>query len=168
MDGERLVPLGRIQGPYGVQGWVRIHSSTEPPEAILGYRPWLVAEAGGWRRRMPVDGRMHGTGLVARLEGVDDRDLARELAGADIAVERHRLPALPPGEYYWCDLLGLEVETRAARSLGRVTSLLETGANDVLVVSGDRERLVPFLPDQVVLEVDLSAGRIRVDWDPDF
>jgi 16S rRNA processing protein RimM len=105
---------------------------------------------------------------VAKLATVNDRDEARVLVGADIAVDRCQLPALAKDEYYWNDLVGFDVVTQNGASLGRVTGLMETGANDVLVVSGDRERLVPFIRNRVVLEVDAEARRIEVDWDPDF
>jgi 16S rRNA processing protein RimM len=114
------------------------------------------------------DGRPHGKGVVALLASCADREQAQALAGTEVAVRREQLPALAEGEYYWTDLIGLEVVCRDGRSLGRVTGLVETGANDVLVVQGDRERLLPFVPGPVVLAVDLVAGQVRVDWDPDF
>ncbi len=111
---------------------------------------------------------VQGKGLVAKLKGCDDRESARDLIGALIQVRRGDLAELEPGEFYWADLLGLKVETLSGTELGAVDNLLETGANDVLVVRGDRERLIPFLQGQVVHDVDLDKQRIRVDWDPDF
>jgi 16S rRNA processing protein RimM len=114
-------------------------------------------------------GRAHGKILVARLEGCDDRDAAEALVGYEIQVPRSRLPDdLAPGEYYWADLVGLRVETLGGVELGRIARLFETGANDVIVVEGKRERLLPYVWQQVVREVDLGAGVMRVDWDPDF
>lgn len=162
------VSMGRVSGVYGVRGWLRVRSDCEPAEQLLDYSPWQLKTAGGWRSHALEDGRAHGSGLVAKLAAVDDRDAARTLVGADIAVERSQLPALAEDEYYWTDLIGLEVVTREGARLGRVIGLMQTGANDVLVVSGDRERLVPFILGQVVREVDAAAGRIEVDWDPDF
>ncbi|NIM27681.1 MAG: ribosome maturation factor RimM [Gammaproteobacteria bacterium] len=162
------VTMGRVSGVYGVRGWLRVRSDCEPAEGLLGYSPWQLKTAGGWRSHALEGGRAHGSGLVAKLAEVDDRDQARTLVGADIAVDRSQLAPLADDEYYWSDLIGLEVVTREGTSLGRVTGLMETGANDVLVLSGDRERLVPFIRDQVVVRVDREAGRIEVDWDPDF
>jgi 16S rRNA processing protein RimM len=162
--GERLVPLGRIAGVFGVRGWVRVFSETRPRENILRYSPWLV---GGQRFRVE-EGRRHGKGIIAKLIGCDDRDRAAALVGQPVAVRRDQLP--PPGadELYWADLEGLMVETLDGASLGRVSRLFETGANDVMVVDGDRERLLPFVWDQVIKEVDFGSGVVRVDWDPDF
>lgn len=162
------VLLGRITGAWGVRGWVRVASDTEPAEGILAYRSWRIVRAGDSTEWRVESGRRHQGGLVVKLEGVDDRDAALALIGAEVAVQRAQLA--PPGEheYYWVDLLGAEVTTKEGRALGRVDRLLATGANDVLVVRGDRERLIPFIQDQVVLAVDLEAGRITVDWDPDF
>jgi 16S rRNA processing protein RimM len=167
-DAEGLVVLGRVSGLYGVRGWVKVFSFTEPRDRILGYSPWLLRESGAWRERVVTAGRPQGKGLVAALEGVTDRDQARLLMGAEIAVRPEQLPELEEGEYYWRDLIGLQVATTAGADLGTVTGLLETGANDVLVVRGERERLVPFLPGRVVTAVDLAAGTLTVDWDPDF
>ena len=160
--------MGRVSGVYGVRGWLRVRSDCEPAERLLGYSPWQLRTDRGWCSHPLEDGRPHGTGLLAKLQTVDDRDAARALVGADIAVERSQLPALTEDEYYWTDLIGLDVVTRSGALLGRVTAVMETGANDVLVVSGDRERLVPFIPDQVVISVDARARCIQVDWDPNF
>lgn len=163
-----LVTVGRICGLYGVRGWVRVFSHTDPREGIVRYSPWYLRLGGEWREVRLAEGRRQGKGVVARLEGCEDRDQAARLMGAEIAVRRDQLPPLPPGEYYWTDLEGLRVVTREGVELGVVARLMETGANDVLVVRGERERLVPYLPERVVLEVDLEGGVIRVDWDPDF
>jgi 16S rRNA processing protein RimM len=162
------VTMGRVSGVYGVRGWLRVRSDCEPAEQLLEYSPWQLKTAQGWCSHTLEDGRPHGSGLVAKLATVDDRDAARLLVGADIAVDRSQLPALADDEYYWNDLIGLDVVTQDGTLLGRVTGLMETGANDVLVVSGDRERLVPFIRDRVVLTVDAEARRIEVDWDADF
>lgn len=163
-----LILLGRISGLYGVRGWVKVYSYTEPRENILGFSPWHVRLGGEWQFREVAEGRVHGKGIVARLSDVEDRDAAAALVGADIAISRDRLPAPAPGEYYWTDLIGLRVFTLAGAELGVVDHLLETGANDVLVVQGERERLIPFIREQVVVEIDLERGVMRVDWDPDF
>lgn len=167
-EAQRPVILGRIAGVYGVKGWVRVHSHTAPRENILSYSPWLLRRNGGWEARAVEEGRRHGKGVVARLAGIDDRDVAVTFVGADIAVPRQRLGRLEAGGYYWTDLEGLEVVTVGGVGLGIVDHLFETGANDVMVVKGDRERLVPFVEPEVIRAVDFSSGRIVVDWDPDF
>ena len=162
------VTMGRVSGAFGVRGWLKVRSDCEPVEQLLAYSPWQIDTGTGWRSHVLVDGKVHGPGLVAKLAGIDDRDQARELSGADIAVDRSQLPALAEDEYYWNDLIGLGVVTRDGKELGRVSGLMQTGTNDVLVVSGERERLIPFIREQVVLAVDADARRIEVDWDPDF
>lgn len=166
----RRVLMGRIVGLYGVQGWIKIESWSEPRTRIFTYQPWLLVSAPGVEREVTgAKGRPQGKGLVAQLPGVDDRDAAEALVGQDIYVSRDLLP--PPGkdEFYWVDLEGLEVVTTEGVALGRVSHLFATGANDVVVVKdGTRERLIPFIQGSFVRSVDLSGGRMVVDWDPEF
>ena len=162
------VILGRVSGLYGVKGWVKVYSDTGPRENILKYKPWYLRRHGEWLPYEVEQGRLQGKGIVAKLVGCDDRDQAAELLQTEIAVLREQLPRLRSGVYYWSDLVGLAVVTTEAVELGSIDHLFETGANDVLVVKGDRERLIPFIKEQVVIEVDLHAGRMVVDWDPDF
>jgi 16S rRNA processing protein RimM len=161
-----MIVLGRIGGVYGVRGWVHVQSETQPIENILHYRPWYLGDRG--QVLDSLEGRRHGKGLVARLEGCDDRDRAAALVGAEIAVPRDRLPPPKADEFYWADLEGLAVETIAGRPLGRVDHLFATGANDVVCVQGERERLIPFVWGDVIRDVDFDLGRVLVDWDPDF
>ncbi|MEJ2059743.1 MAG: ribosome maturation factor RimM [Gammaproteobacteria bacterium] len=167
-DAEKRVVLGRVSGLYGVKGWVKVFSETQPRENILSYSPWQLKIQGEWQTRTVETGRRQGKGVVAKLEGCDERDAAAALMGAEIAVSRDQLPPLESGEYYWADLVGLQVETLDGVPLGVVDHLFETGANDVVVVKGARERLIPFVRPEVVREIDLAAGRMRVDWDPEF
>ena len=164
---NRLV-VGKVNGLFGVKGWIKLLSWTEPRERILSFPKWQLQLGGEWREWKVAEGRRHGKTIIVRLEGIGDRDQAVKLLGAEIAVSRDQLPPLKPGEYYWADLIGLEVQLLDGRSLGKVDSMMATGANDVLVVKGDRERLIPFVLDQVVREVNLESGLIQVDWDPDF
>ncbi|WP_372972308.1 ribosome maturation factor RimM [Marinobacter sp.] len=166
--------IGRITSVFGVKGWLKVYSYTDPVDGILNYRNWTLVHEG---KRIPAEleaGRRHGPGIVVKLKGIDDRDLAQTYGGAEIRVPLSELPPLPEGEYYWHQLEGLSVVTTEGERLGRVHHLMETGANDVLVVRADdasidqRERLIPYLPDQVVTEVDLAADRLVVDWDPEF
>ncbi len=164
--GGKVVPLGYISGVHGVNGLVKIHSWTRPRAAIFDYQPWLL---GAERRSVTIEsGREQGKTLVAALPDVKDRDAARALLDAEIAVFREQLPEPAADEYYWTDLVGLEVVTVNGEPLGTVARLMETGANDVLVVEGERERLIPYVHGRYVVGVDLEDGRVEVDWDPDF
>ncbi len=155
-------------GVFGVQGWVRVMSHTEPRKNILAYSNWQIRRGESWQTLKLLEGRLQGKGVVVRLEGLDDRDVARGLVGCDIAINRDELPPLADDEYYWSDLQGFDVVTTDGVVLGQVDHLFETGANDVLVVRGDREHLIPMVFEQYVKDVDLDAGRIEVDWDPEF
>ena len=159
--------LGRIDGLFGVKGWVKVYSYTEPREAVLDYKDWLLGREGRWQRVVLAEGKRHGKAVIARLEGIEDRDAAAELTGSDIGVDRDALPAPGDGHYYWADLEGLTVVHKDGTELGRVAYLMATGANDVLVVDGPSERLIPFVPGDVILDVEIAAGVNRVDWEGD-
>lgn len=165
MPHAELVIVGRIGAPHGVAGAVRISSATQPAENIEHYRPWLLGDGERFREVEVSWLRPHGAGYVAGIAGVTSRDQAEALRGSLIAVRRSALPDLEAGrEYYWQDLVGMTVCHPDGRVLGTVKNLLETGANDVLVVQGrPREVLIPFV-DGVVLDVDLTSGRMLVDW----
>ena len=164
-----LLSAGKINGVFGVKGWVKVFSFTDPRENILLYSPWLLRKNQQIKEIKVVNGQRHGDTVIAELAGIADRDAAAALMGAEILINRLQLPATAAGEYYWTDLVGLAVKNREGISLGVVDHLLETGANDVLVVKdGDVERLIPFIQQHTVLDIDLSAGSMIVDWDPDF
>ena len=169
---QKLIILGRVTGLYGVRGWIKVFSDTEPREGIANYSGWLLKRQHGWQRIAVESGRRQGKNIVVKLAGIDDRDMAATLSGCEIAITRDQLAAARPGEYYWLDLEGLNVVTTDGVELGIVDHLFETGANDVLVVreesNGARERLIPYLPGQVVTDVDLQEKRMIVDWDPEF
>ncbi|HWN30349.1 MAG TPA: ribosome maturation factor RimM [Burkholderiales bacterium] len=164
---EKMLVIGRIAAPYGVKGWIKIHPYTETIERLTRYSAWWLGKEGEWREAAVVQTRPQGKTLVAKLQGCDDRAAAQLLKNQHIAVQRSQLPAAKEGEYYWADLIGLEVVNLGGESLGVVSALFATGANDVLRVQGDRERLIPFIP-QVVREVNLDAALIRVDWELDY
>ena len=167
--GDKRLLLGKIVGLFGVDGWVKVESYTEPRVQIFKYRPWLLKRPDGEMEIDRAQGRAQGKGLVAALPGVGDRDAAADLIGAEIWVWRSALPRAKRGEYYWVDLEGADVVTTEGMVLGTVSHLFATGANDVMVVrDGERERMIPFVLNKFVHEVDLNAGRITVDWDPDF
>lgn len=173
----QLVTVGRIGAVHGVRGWVKIQSFTAPPEQIFAYQPWWLKLPEGEQRMEVADSVVHGNKLVAQLNRIEDREEARRFTQAEIRVDINSFPPLEAGEYYWHQLEGLRVfsDYEGLRvDLGRVIRLLETGANDVLVVRGDRdsidkrERLIPYLPEQTVVHVNLTSGEMVVDWDPDF
>ena len=165
---DDLLVMGRIAAPWGVKGWLRVTSYTEVAENLLEYLPWFLSLQGNWTQIKPVNGKVHGKGLVIQLEGCTDRDAAAGLSGTEIAIHRDQLPVAGPNEYYWDDLIGLQVVTEDGQAIGTIERLLETGSNDVLVVQGEREHLVPYILDQVIKAVDLDKGVIRVNWDIDF
>lgn len=162
------IVMGRIAAPYGVKGWVHVTTYTESSGNLLDYAPWYLHRQGQWQAVEIRSGRQHGKGLVVQLAGCADRDAAALLTGSDVGIYRAQLPPGRSGEYYWNDLLGLQVVTTNGAVLGVVDHLIATGANDVLVVTGEREHLVPFIKGQVIESVDLDSREIRVDWDPDF
>ena len=176
-DSEKLV-LGGISGVFGVKGWVKVFSETEPLENILSYSPWFVEVNKQWQAFKLVNGKKHGKAIIAQLEGINDRNQAEALKRARIAINASQLPATAENEFYWRDLKGLQVLNQAGYEFGQVVDILETGANDVLVIrssqaknkSNDRpkEFLIPYLWQRVILKVDLNVGLIEVDWEPDY
>jgi 16S rRNA processing protein RimM len=169
--------VGQLAGVFGVKGWLKVKSFTQPQENILQYTPWRLRTPSGLKF-VEVDAhQLRPQGLIVHLKGLDDRDEAAQIARYEIEVDVAKLPELQPGDYYWHQLIGLTVITSFTgqdQVLGEVADMLETGANDVLVVapragSADRrERLIPYVPDVYVQSVDLSAREIRVWWDPEF
>jgi 16S rRNA processing protein RimM len=164
-----FLDAGEISGVFGIKGLVKVFSFTDPRENILAYSPWILQKNNQTREVKIVGGQRHGNNVVAELDGISDRDAALALIGWKILITKQQLPETKPGEYYWADLVGLNVKTKQGVSLGKVDNLLETGANDVLVVlDGEIERLIPFLQQQTIMHIDLDAGLMIVDWDPDF
>ncbi len=164
---DGLICVGHILGPQGVKGWVKIFSNTSPRENIVSYSPWLV-EWGTELKQINVEGRVQGKYVIARLEGIEDRSQADELIGRQLFIRQEQLPSLDEGEYYWSDLTGLKVVSLQGDDLGQIESMLETGASDVMVVKGDRERLIPFVMDDIVKQVDLENQRMVVDWSAEY
>ena len=161
------VLLGRVVGLFGLKGWVKVFSYTDPRESILKYDGYLLMQNDAWQKVTIAEGKKHGKSVIARLDGVDDPELAGELIGCDIAVSREHLPSPEIGSYYWRDLEGMRVVNSDGADLGKVAYLMETGANDVLVTKGEQERLIPFIADKVILDVDFADGVITVDWEWD-
>jgi 16S rRNA processing protein RimM len=162
------VVLGRIAGPFGVRGWVKIASFTDPPEQILDFPLWRADQPGGGTRELRhAEGRRHGKGLVVRLEGIGDRDVALALGKPELWVERQQLPALKTGEHYQTDLIGYEVVNLKGERLGRIEHFIDLPAGAVMVVVGERERWLPTGRDRLIA-VDREGGRVTVDWDAEF
>ncbi|WP_126455778.1 ribosome maturation factor RimM [Sulfuriflexus mobilis] len=165
---QNMIVVGKISGLYGVRGWCKVFSHTEPRDNILKYSPWYLRKDNAWQAVEVVEGRQQGKGIIVHLQGCDDRDAAAALMGTEVAIKPEQRAGLAADEYYWSDLIGCQVETLDGVELGHIESMMETGANDVIVVAGERERLIPFVQGDVVVEVDTAARRVRVDWDPDF
>jgi 16S rRNA processing protein RimM len=172
-----VLVVGQLSGVFGVKGWLKVKSFTQPEENILSYTPWRLRMPSG-QKVVEVDSyQMRPQGLVVHFKGLDDRNEAAQIARLEIEVDQSELPELQQGDYYWHQLMGLAVVTDfmgCDQKLGQVKEVLETGANDVLVVIPEadsidqRERLVPYVPDLYVKSIDLTARVIRVWWDPEF
>jgi 16S rRNA processing protein RimM len=163
---EKII-IGRIGAPFGILGWLKINSFSEPKDKILEYQPWYLEENSGWQELTIEAGKWHSNQIIAKLPGCDDRTTAQSYTNKNILIDASLLPPTKKNEYYWRDLEGLEVINKDNENLGVVDRVLATGANDVLAVKGDRMRLIPYIKD-VILKVDLPKKRITVDWDKDF
>ena len=166
VDRRRPVVLGRVGAPFGVRGWLKVQSYTDPPEGIVRYPFWQLERNGSLGRRTVLDWKRAGNGVAVQLEGIETREAAQALTGAEVQVERAELPPTAPGEYYWHDLIGLEAWSLQGAPLGRVAGILDLPAHPVLLLEGDRERLVPLVPERLA-GVDIDAGRLTLDWHPD-
>ena len=162
---SNVVIVGKINGLYGVKGWLKIFSYTDPKENILNYTPWLI----NGQLIDLEDGKPQGKGIIAKLKGVDDRNQAMAFLQTEISIQREQLPILPTDEFYWSDLIGLRVINEEGIDLGSIFELFETGANDVIVVKNQNiERLIPFVWNDIVEHIDLEKREMRVRWDVDF
>jgi 16S rRNA processing protein RimM len=166
-----MVVMGRVTAPFGIKGWVKIYALTAQPGNLCDYPVWWLGRDGDWREMPVAAAKVHGNTLVAQFAGVADREAAIALKGWDVAVPREQLPGAADDEFYWADLIGLKVVNAEQHEFGRVARILQTGANDVLVVEGstdnERETLIPFIA-SAIKRVDLAAGVISVDWGRDF
>lgn len=159
--------MGHVIAPFGVQGWIKVHPYTETVDALTDYATWWLGKNGAYTEYRVLEAKAHSSEVVAKLPGIDDRDAAFSLRGMEIAVPRAALPKAKRDEYYWTDLIGLKVVNTEGLTFGTVKTMLATGANDVLVVEGDQERLIPFLR-HVIHKVDLDSGTIYVEWGADY
>lgn len=165
MSDEKLV-VGQINGIFGVGGWLKIFSHTDPRKNILDYSPWWINCKGEWRQVKVVDSKVQSGGktLVAQIENLTDRDLAREYIGCEIAIDRSQLQQADDG-WFWVDLIGCQVTTQDNIVLGEVTEIVQTGAHDVLRIKGDQEILIPFVMERFIQSVDIENRQIIVDWE---
>ena len=165
---DKQIVLGKIASPFGVRGWTKVVSYTDPYEGLLEYQQWNLSQGNQQKTYSVVEGKRHGKFLIAKFDGIDDRDLVARLTNALVVLDRVELPEAESDSYYWADLIGLAVITTQGVRLGEVERMMETGANDVVVVSGERERLIPWIRDSVIKSVSLTESIITVDWDADF
>jgi len=171
---NRRIVLGKLGKVHGIKGWLKLQSFTDPPENILQYSEFLVDQK-GQRLSVQLDAsHQHGNGITAHFKGYDTPESAKVLTGAELSVPTEQLPELQAGEFYWFQLHRLRVSNEQGVDFGVIKQLIETGANDVLVVTpdenscDDRERLIPYLAEQVILNVDLDAGAVKVKWEADY
>lgn len=160
-----FVVVGKIGTPFGIKGWVKIHSFTEVLEQILDYDPWYLEDEAGWRPIKLIDGQKHGKGVIAKLADFDTPEQSRLLTGSKIGIKRSQLAPLSKDEYYWRDLEGLTVINYDGKVLGKIIYLLETGSNDVMVVKDEKEYAIPYLRGEVVISIDLEKREMHVKWD---
>ncbi|RTR34664.1 ribosome maturation factor RimM [Shewanella atlantica] len=172
---QEPVVLGKLGSSHGIKGWLKITTYTDSVEGIFDYSPWLIKEQGEWREVKVLQWRYQGKAVVACLEGVESREHAQMLTNCEIAVTPEQMETLPEDEFYWRDLIGCEVINTKGYNMGKVQEIVETGSNDVLLVKanakdgfGKAERMIPFVTEQFIIEVNLTEKQITVDWDPDF
>jgi len=159
--------MGRIVAPFGVKGWIKVQPFTAETSSLPAYGTWWLGHDGDWQAHQVERSQAQGRVVVAKLRNCENREAALLFRGRHVAIPREAFPQTAANEFYWADLLGLRVVNEAAQDFGEVIRVLETGANDVLVVQGECERLIPFIAD-VIKAVDLAAGVIRVDWGADY
>lgn len=160
--------VGRFGRPHGIKGFITVVSFTEPRENILDYTHWHIGTNNQWQPINVLQTTVNNKFILAQIEGYTEREQVAQLTNVEIAVKREQLPTLKPDEYYWHELVGMNVVTQQGLTLGTVSEIMATGSNDVLVVLGEGRHLIPFLPDDVILEINPSQRLITVDWDPDF
>ncbi|CEK09554.1 ribosome maturation factor RimM [Legionella hackeliae] len=164
---DRIV-VGRFGRPHGIKGFITVHSFTDPRDNILRYTDWHAYINKRWQPLKLLRVEVNEKFILAQVEGYSEREQVAALTNTDIAVSRDQLPPLEEGEFYWHDLIGMKVVNQQGILLGTVVEIMPTGANDVLVVEGEKRYLVPYLPGQFVADINTSQQLITVDWDADF
>jgi 16S rRNA processing protein RimM len=162
------VTVGRFGRPHGIKGFVKVHSFTDPPDNILSYAQWYAFLGKVWQPVQLITVKAQNNGIIALVEGYADRELVTRLTNVDIGIKEECLAELAPGEFYWHELVGMRVINQQGEPFGEVIDVMPTGANDVLVVKGEKKHLIPYLPGQVIIDINKSQQQIIVDWDMDF
>lgn len=168
VDNEKYIVIGRIGSTYGVKGWLKLQSFTESQSDIFDYQPWYFNTKGQWTVFDCDDTKASAERLLIHVKGYDSPELAKQLTGIELATTRSQLPKLPEGEFYWHDLIGLDVYTTEQVLLGSVVNIISNAAHPLLEIKGEKQHLVPLLFDKFILEVDLSKNKVIADWDPEF
>lgn len=162
---DRII-IGKIGAPFGIKGWVKIHSFTDEKTTIFEYSPWYIENTNGWQAIKVTDGQEHGKGLIVKLDGYNTPEQVKVLTGKAIEIKRSQLPPLKKDEYYWSDLKDLTVINQDNQVLGTISYLMETGSNDVMVVKkDDKEHAIPYLRGSVVVSIDLANRVMHVNWE---
>jgi 16S rRNA processing protein RimM len=165
----KLIKIGEITSSFGIKGWLKIFSFTDERARILDFTPWIIKKPHAEPANYTLsDGALHGKNVIAKLKEIDTRNQADTFIGSEIFIRQEQLPRPQQGEYYWSDLLGIAVSTLSNVPLGYIDSMLETGANDVMIIKGEREYAIPFIHGQVIISIDLPEKKMIVDWDPEF
>ncbi len=162
------VVVGQFGRPHGIKGFITVVSFTEPRENIIDYAHWHIGINNQWQPLNILQTTVNNKDILVQVEGYAEREQVAQLTNFEIAVKREQLKKLKPDEYYWHELIGMAVVTKQGEALGHVTELMATGSNDVLIVKGENRYLIPFLADDVILDIDSSQRLITVDWDVDF
>lgn len=162
------VIVGRFGRTHGIKGFIKVHSFTDPADNILRYTDWHARIANRWEPLKILHLEVNASSILAQIEGYPEREQVASLTNAEIAISRTQLPSLEAGEYYWHELIGMEVINQQDQHFGKVIEIIPTGTNDVLVVEGEKRQLIPYLPGRFIVEIDPSQRLIRVDWDMDF
>lgn len=162
------VIVGKITGVHGIRGWLKLISYTSNPEDLFDYKPWALQLKKQHFSATPEGYKSFGKGFLVKIHGYDTPELAKTLVNAHIVIERSQLPELPDEQHYWVDLIGFSVTTTLGVELGKISYFFETGANDVFVVKGKKEHLIPYVPEQIIKHIDHVKKSMIVDWDPDF
>ncbi|VEB35107.1 ribosome maturation factor RimM [Legionella cherrii] len=165
---DNWIVIARFGRPHGVKGFVTVHSFTEPRDNVLKYTNWHAFINNKWQPIKLLRAEVQTKSIIAQIEGYPERESVAHLTNIEIAVQQEQLETLKPGEYYWHQLIGMNVINQKGQSFGTVTEIIPTGANDVLVVEGNKRHLIPYLLDQFILDIDTNQQLITVDWDMDF
>ena len=164
---DKKLLVGKINGFFGLQGWVKVFSYTSPRSNILNYSPWSIKSEDIFQEIDVIKGREQSKTIVAHIKGIDNREDSQKFIGKDVYIDKDQLPELKEGKYYWHELIGFKVINNNQENLGVVDYFVETGANDVLVVRGKKEHWIPYI-EPFLISIDSQNKEILVEWDKDF